>query len=110
MGGIAYIAYAAGGAKGIAKLLSAEKLEEFKKETGAKDGDAVVFMAGKGMKFDKFTGRLRNKVGEELGLIDENAFKMCWIVDFPFYEENEEPALLNFRIIRSRCRRAEWMH
>lgn len=96
MGGIAYIAYAAGGAKGIAKLLSAEKLEEFKKETGAKDGDAVVFMAGKGMKFDKFTGRLRNKVGEELGLIDENAFKMCWIVDFPFYEENEETGAVEF--------------
>ena len=96
MGGIAYIAYAAGGAKGIAKLLSAEKLEEFKKETGAKDGDAVVFMAGKGMKFDKFTGRLRNKVGEELGLIDENTFKMCWIVDFPFYEENEETGAVEF--------------
>ena len=96
MGGIAYIAYAAGGAKGIAKLLSVEKLEEFKKETGAKDGDAVVFMAGKGMKFDKFTGRLRNKVGEELGLIDENAFKMCWIVDFPFYEENEETGAVEF--------------
>lgn len=82
--------------QGIAKLLSVEKLEEFKKETGAKDGDAVVFMAGKGMKFDKFTGRLRNKVGEELGLIDENAFKMCWIVDFPFYEENEETGAVEF--------------
>ena len=48
------------------------------------------------MKFDKFTGRLRNKVGEELGLIDENTFKMCWIVDFPFYEENEETGAVEF--------------
>lgn len=96
MGGIAYIAYATGGAKGIAKLLSTEKLEEFKSVTGAKDGDAIIFMVGKGMKFDKFTGRLRNKIGEELGLTDENSFKMCWIVDFPFYEENEETGAVEF--------------
>lgn len=96
MGGTAYLAYAAGGAKGIAKLLSQEKIEEFKSATGAKDGDAIIFMVGKGMKFDKFTGRLRNKVAEELGLVDENCFRMCWIVDFPFYEENEETGAVEF--------------
>ena len=96
MGGIAYVAFAAAGAKGIAKLLSEEKLNELKASYGAKDGDAVIFMVGKGMKFDKFSGRLRNKVGEELGLVDENSFKMCWIVDFPFYEENEETGAVEF--------------
>ncbi len=96
MGGIAYVAFAEAGAKGIAKLLSSEKLEELKSLTGAKNGDAVIFMAGKGVKFDKFSGRLRNRVGEELGLIDAHAFKMCWIVDFPFYEENEETGAVEF--------------
>ena len=96
MGGIAYIAYAEGGAKGIAKLLSAEKLEEFQTTYGAGQGDVLIFMTGKGMKFDKFSGRLRNKLGEELGLIDPNAFKMCWIVDFPFYEENDETGAIEF--------------
>ncbi len=96
MGGIAYVAFAAAGAKGIAKLLSEEKLNELKAKYGVKDGDAVIFMVGKGMKFDKFSGRLRNKVGEELGLVDENSFKMCWIVDFPFYEENEETGAVEF--------------
>ncbi len=96
MGGIAYVAFAEAGAKGIAKLLNAEKLEELKTAYGAKDGDAVIFMVGKGVKFDKFSGRLRNKVGEELGLIDTNSFKMCWIVDFPFYEENEETGAVEF--------------
>ena len=56
----------------------------------------AVHVVGKGMKFDKFSGRLRNKVGEELGLIDENSFKMCWIVDFPFYEENDETGAVEF--------------
>lgn len=96
MGGIAYVAFASAGAKGIAKLLSEEKLNELKANYGVKDGDAVIFMVGKGMKFDKFSGRLRNKVGEELGLVDENSFKMCWIVDFPFYEENEETGAVEF--------------
>ena len=96
MGGIAYVAFAPGGAKGIAKLLSEEKLGELKSNYGAAEGDAVIFMVGKGVKFDKFSGRLRNKVGEELGLIDKNAFKMCWIVDFPFYEENEDTGAVEF--------------
>ena len=96
MGGIAYIALAEAGAKGIAKMLSAEKMVELQSKFGVKNGDAVIFMVGKGMKFDKFSGRLRQKVGEELGLIDEKAFKMCWIVDFPFYEENEETGAVEF--------------
>ena len=96
MGGIAYVAFASGGAKGIARLLSEAKLNELKSTYGVKDGDAIIFMVGKGVKFDKFSGRLRNKVGEELGLIDNNSFKMCWIVDFPFYEENEETGEVEF--------------
>ena len=95
-GGIAYVAFASGGAKGIARFLSAEKLAQLQELTGAADGDAVLFMVGKGMKFDKFTGRLRNHVAEELKLIDENSFKMCWIVDFPFYEENDETGAVEF--------------
>ena len=95
-GGVAYVAFAPAGAKGIAKLLSEAKLNELKTAFGAAEGDAVVFVAGKGMKFDKFSGRLRNKVGGELGLIDANSFKMCWIVDFPFYEENEETGKVEF--------------
>lgn len=96
MGGMAYIAWASAGVKGISRMMSEEKIAEIKAAFGAGDGDAVLFMAGKGVKFDKFSGRLRNKVGEELGLIDKNSFKMCWIVDFPFYEENEETGAVEF--------------
>lgn len=96
MGGVAYIALAAVGAKGIAKFFGEEKLTEITRTLGAKNGDAILFVVGRGMKFDKFSGRLRNKVGEEMGLIDEKSFKMCWIVDFPFYEENEETGAVEF--------------
>lgn len=96
MGGIAYIAFAEAGAKGLAKVLNSEKLDEIKKALGVKDGDAVIFMIGKGVKFDKFTGRVRLKLGEELGLVEKNVFRFCWIVDFPFYEENDETGKVEF--------------
>ena len=96
MGGMAYIAWASAGVKGISRMMSEDKIAEIKAAFGAEDGDAVLFMAGKGVKFDKFSGRLRNKVGDELGLTDKNSFKMCWIVDFPFYEENEETGAVEF--------------
>ena len=96
MGGIAYIAWAEGGIKGISRMLTEEKVAEIKKYFDAQDGDAVIFVIGQGMHFDKFSGKLRTHVAEELGLIDENTFKMCWIVDFPFYEENEETGAVEF--------------
>ena len=96
MGGMAYIAFAQAGAKGIAKLLSTEKLDEIKSTLGMNDGDAVLFMIGKGMKLDKFAGRTRLKLGEELDIVDKNSFRICWVVDFPFYEENEETGAVEF--------------
>ena len=96
MGGIAYIAWAEGGVKGISRMLTEEKVAEIKKYFDAQDGDAVIFVIGQGMHFDKFSGKLRTHVAEELNLIDENTFKMCWIVDFPFYEENDETGAVEF--------------
>ncbi len=96
MGGVAYIALAQAGAKGLARFFDADKLALMTSKLGAKEGDAILFVIGKGVKFDKFSGRLRNKVGEDLELVDKKSFKMCWIVDFPFYEENEETGAVEF--------------
>ena len=96
MGGIAYVAFSSAGAKGIAKFLSEEKLNELKQTFGINDGDAVLFMGGAPKLINKFAGKVRNKLGEELGLFDYNAFKLCWIVDFPMYEENEETGKVEF--------------
>ena len=96
MGGIAYVALSANGPKGIAKYFSAEKMAELKTSFGVNEGDAVVFMGGAEKVLNKFAGKLRNKIGEELGLFDYNSFKLCWIVDFPMYEENEETGEIEF--------------
>ena len=96
MGGMAYVAFSSAGAKGIAKFLSEEKLNELKQTFAIQDGDAVLFMGGAPKLINKFAGKVRNKLGEELGLFDYNAFKLCWIVDFPMYEENEETGKVEF--------------
>lgn len=95
-GGMAYVALSANGAKGIAKFLSEAKMAELKETFGLQDGDAVLFMGGAEKAVSKFAGKVRNKLGEELGLYDYNSFKICWIVDFPMYEENEETGAVEF--------------
>ena len=96
MGGMAYVALSANGAKGIAKYFSEEKMAELKQTFGVTEGDAVLFMGGNVKVLNKFVGKVRNKLGEELGLFDYNSFKICWIVDFPMYEENEETGAVEF--------------
>ncbi|MBR2137504.1 MAG: aspartate--tRNA ligase [Alphaproteobacteria bacterium] len=95
-GGMAYVAFSENGAKGIAKFFSAEKLQELKSAFQLDEGDAVLFMGGPRKKINKFAGVVRNKLGEALELFDYNAFNLCWIVDFPFYEENEETGAVEF--------------
>ncbi len=46
--------------------------------------------------FVKFAGPARTKVGEELGLVAKDRFELCWIVDFPMYEWNEEEKKIDF--------------
>lgn len=91
MGGLGYITFAAEGPKGpIAKKLDAERLEKLFQITGAQTGDSVFFVCGKGDKVVKFAGLVRTMLGQELNLIEQNAFRFCWITDFPFYERDEE--------------------
>jgi len=96
MGGMAYIALSANGAKGIAKFLSAEKLSEAKQFFGLSEGDVVFLMAGEVNKLNKFAGKARMKLGEELDLIEKDAYRFCWIVDFPMFEQNEETGAIEF--------------
>ncbi|MDX2288347.1 MAG: aspartate--tRNA ligase [Hyphomicrobiaceae bacterium] len=79
----------------IAKNIG-ERAEAVRTELGLKDGDAVFFAAGNPQKFYKFAGLARDRVGQELKLVDENCFKLAWIVDFPFYEWDEDNKKVEF--------------
>ncbi len=95
--GLGYVVLAEGAAKGpIAKFLDAPRLARLREITGAADGDAVFFVGDKRAAADKLAGRVRIKLGEELDLLEKNAFRFCWIVDFPMYERDEETGTIDF--------------
>ena len=80
----------------VANNLGPEKTESLRTQLGLKDGDAVFFVAGEPSVFVKFAGPARTKVGEDLGLVAKEKFELCWIVDFPMYEWNEEEKKIDF--------------
>ncbi|HKP24695.1 MAG TPA: aspartate--tRNA ligase [Dongiaceae bacterium] len=96
-GGLGYIVYEAGGAKGpIAKNLDEARIAQIKAASGVEDGDAVFFACDKKDIAAKLAGTVRTRLGEELQLIDTKRFEFCWIVDFPMYEYNEELKKIEF--------------
>ena len=86
----------AAGAGPIAKNVGPERAAAIQAQMGLKTGDACFFTAGDPSRFYKFAGLARDEVGRELKLIDENRFAFAWIVDFPFYEWNEEDKKVDF--------------
>jgi aspartyl-tRNA synthetase len=96
--GLGYIQFTSDGqAKGpIAKFLDNAELMNLKEKACLKDGDAVFFSSDIEMKASKLAGKVRIRLGEELDLLEKDCFKFCWIIDFPFYELNEETNQIDF--------------
>ncbi|HEX4407364.1 MAG TPA: aspartate--tRNA ligase [Xanthobacteraceae bacterium] len=100
--GLGYIFFASDDGKvvgrgPVANNLGAERTEALRALLGLKDGDAVFFVAGpEPGAFYKFAGSARTKVGEDLNLVAKDRFELCWIVDFPMYEWNEEEKKIDF--------------
>jgi aspartyl-tRNA synthetase len=95
--GLGYIFFRDGeGAGPVARNLGSERTEALRAELGLKDGDAVFFVAGTPAETTAFAAQARNRIGSELGLVEEGAFRFCWIVDFPMYERSEETGQIEF--------------
>jgi aspartyl-tRNA synthetase len=88
------IADAGGGP--IIKHLNPDRLVDIANRLGLSDGDAVFFAAGKAEDAAKIAGKARTRIGEELDLIKQGAFRFCWITDFPMYERNEDTGQIEF--------------
>ena len=80
----------------IGKFFSLDAINEIMKKTGAKEGDSIFLSCGKKSEIEKITSLARNKIAEDLGLIDENVFAFCWIVDYPMFEEDEHDNKIKF--------------
>lgn len=84
------------GAGPLAKNIGPERTEAIRTQLGLDEGDAVFFVAGDPKKFVSFAGAARTRAGEELNLVDRDQFKLCWIVDFPFFEWLEDEKKIDF--------------
>ncbi|MCS0493595.1 aspartate--tRNA ligase [Ancylobacter sp. MQZ15Z-1] len=84
------------GAGPLANNIGPERTEAIRQQLGLKAGDAAFFVAGDPSKFVKFAGLARTRVGEELKLVDFDRFELAWIVDFPFYEWDEDEKKVDF--------------
>ncbi len=91
MPGIGFITFTNEGPKGaIAKNLDEERIKAIKETVGVKEGDAVFFVCEKKGNVEKFAGQVRTKVCDLLELGEKDAFRFCWITDFPMFELDEE--------------------
>ncbi len=80
----------------VLKNFDADHLKAFLQQLGLGAGDGIFFSAGNHDAAYKLAGAARNKVGEELELIEQGIFKFCWIVDFPMYEWDEDNKKIDF--------------
>ncbi len=96
--GLAYIQFAPdGAAKGpIAKFLSPEKQAQLKTTLKLTAGDAVFFSSGAEPAAAKLAGSVRTQLGNQLDLLEKDVFKFLWVVDFPYFEYNEDEKKIEF--------------
>ena len=80
----------------IAKNHGTEGMEAIYAALGLGPDDGLFFAAGKPEQAAKLAGAARTRVAEQLGLIDKDRFELCWIVDFPFYEWDEDAKKVEF--------------
>lgn len=75
---------------GISKFVTEEERKSLIKLMDINKEDSIFFIADEKDKAIKLTGALRGEIANSLGLIDDKAYEFCWVVDFPFYEINDE--------------------
>ena len=90
MKGLGYLTLNDGEFKGpIAKFLTDEKKAEITELSGIKDGETIFFICDSKNVVDREAGQIRTWLGETLGLIDNDSFEFCFVVDFPMFEIDE---------------------
>jgi aspartyl-tRNA synthetase len=80
----------------IAKNHGSEGMDRLAEQMGLGPDDGIFFAAGKEADAAKLAGLARTRTAEQLGLIEQGAFRFCWIVDFPMFEYDEESKKIDF--------------
>jgi len=80
----------------LGKFFSEEAINELIKTCKLKENDTVFFSADKIKEAERISGLARQKLGEELNIIDFNKFVFCWITDYPMYQYDEKEKKIDF--------------
>ncbi len=84
-------------AKGpVGKFFSEETIKEIMTKMNAEVGDTIFMSCGNKSEVEKLLSNARNKIANELNLIDENVFSFCWVVDYPMFEIDENTKKIEF--------------
>ena len=84
-------------AKGpVGKFFSEESLKEIMKICNAKIGDSIFFSCESKKNVEKILSIARTKLGIDLGLIKDDEFAFCWIIDYPMFETDEISGKIKF--------------
>jgi len=95
--GLGYVVFTESGGRGpIARYLDDARILQLREAAGLGDGDALFFVCDKRDAAEKLAGAARTRIASELGVVDKNGFRFCWIVDFPMYELDEETGKIEF--------------
>ena len=95
--GLGYIVFEKGTAKGpIAKFLDEARLRALRETAGVGDGDSLFFVCDSKPASAKFAGTVRDKLGHDLDLLEKDAFRFCWITDYPLYQLDEATGKIGF--------------
>lgn len=98
MGGLGYLEVMEDGSyKGpIDKFIPAELKEEFRSLAALETGDTIFFMADKEARAAYYAGMIRTELGEKLDLLEKNAYRFCYINDFPMFERDAQTKQIGF--------------
>jgi aspartyl-tRNA synthetase len=95
--GLGYVTRKAGEFGGpIAKNHGDAEMARLYDAIGLGPDDGCFFSAGKELQAAKLAGAARTRLGDQLGLIHDDEFNFCWIVDFPMYEYDEDAKKIDF--------------
>ena len=80
----------------VGKFFSEESLKEIMKKCKAEIGDSIFFACGKEKEIEKILSLARDKIANDLQIVNKDQFSFCWIVDYPMYEFDENSKKIVF--------------